>query len=38
VKAEFASKCAACGEVINKDDEIVRDEDGEWIHDGCDDD
>ena len=35
VEAEFRSKCAACGEWIEEGDEIVFDEDGNWIHEEC---
>lgn len=36
--AQFRSKCPSCGEWIEEDDPIVRDDDGEWIHEGCADD
>jgi ribosomal protein L24E len=32
VIAEYRSKCAYCGEWIEEGDEIVVDEDGEWVH------
>ena len=36
ILAEFDGKCAGCGEMIVADaDHIVRDEDGNWVHDGC---
>lgn len=35
-EAEFRSKCAACGEWIEAGADIVRDGDGEWIHEECD--
>jgi hypothetical protein len=35
VQAEFRSKCAACGEWIEEGDEIVVDEDGNWVHEDC---
>lgn len=37
-RAQFRSKCPACGEWIEEDDEIVRDDDDEWIHADCADD
>jgi hypothetical protein len=36
IQAEFSSKCAACGNTIDEDDWIVKDEDGNWIHEECD--
>lgn len=35
VEATFRSKCAVCGEWIEEGDEIVEDDDGNWIHCGC---
>lgn len=35
IQAEFRSKCAACGEWIEEDDWIVKNEDDEWIHEDC---
>lgn len=35
IQAEFRSKCAVCGEWIEEDDWIVKDEDDNWIHEGC---
>lgn len=35
IQAEWESKCAACGEWIKEDDWIVKDEDDNWIHEGC---
>ncbi|HYT42877.1 MAG TPA: hypothetical protein VEP90_11045 [Methylomirabilota bacterium] len=32
VRAEFRSKCAYCGEWIEEDEWIIKDEDGNWIH------
>lgn len=37
-EAKFESKCPACGEVIAEGDEIVADDDGEWVHLECGDD
>jgi alpha-D-ribose 1-methylphosphonate 5-phosphate C-P lyase len=37
VVAEYESKCAACGEWILEGDEIVPDDDGDWIHAECED-
>lgn len=35
VYASFRSKCPACGDWIEEDDEIVKTEDGEWVHVEC---
>lgn len=38
IEATFRSKCAACGEFIEKGDSIARDEScghGEWVHEDC---
>ncbi len=37
IEAEYRTKCAVCGEWIEPGDEIVRDDDGEWIHADCED-
>jgi hypothetical protein len=37
-EAEFRSKCAACGEWIEPGDDIVLDDDEEWIHEECEED
>jgi hypothetical protein len=34
-EAEFRSKCAACGEWIEEGDEIVADDDENWVHKEC---
>lgn len=34
-EATYRSKCAACGEWIEEGDQIVPDEDGEWLHERC---
>lgn len=34
IKAEYESKCAACGSEIHVGDEIVT-LDGEWVHIDC---
>lgn len=34
-QATFRSKCATCGEWIEEDDWIVKDEDDNWIHEDC---
>lgn len=38
VEAQFRSKCAACGEWIEEGDEVVKGEDGEWVHLDCEED
>lgn len=35
-EAQHRSKCAACGEWIEEGDEIVRNDDGDWVHIECD--
>lgn len=35
--AEYQSKCAACGDDIDPGDEIVLDEDDDWVHISCED-
>ena len=35
IEATFRSKCAICGEWIEEGDEIVCDEDGNWVHVAC---
>jgi len=35
IQAEFTSKCPACGEWIEEDDWIIKNEDDEWIHEEC---
>lgn len=35
IKATFRSKCAACGEWIEEGDMIIKDTDGNWIHEDC---
>lgn len=35
MEAEFRSKCAECGEWIEEGDNIEPDEDGNWIHQNC---
>lgn len=37
VEAEFESKCPACGDMIVEGDEIVKNEDGDWVHLDCED-
>jgi hypothetical protein len=35
VEATFRSKCPACGEWIEEGEEIVLDDDQEWVHEEC---
>jgi predicted nucleic acid-binding Zn ribbon protein len=38
MEAQYRSKCAVCGEWIEPGDEVVPDEDENWIHQDCADD
>lgn len=38
MRAEYRSKCADCGEWIEEGDEIVKNDDGDWVHARCDED
>lgn len=35
IESQFRSKCAACGEWIEKGDMITKDDDDNWIHEDC---
>jgi hypothetical protein len=35
IQAEFRSKCAVCGDWIEEDDWITKDDDDNWIHVDC---
>lgn len=36
-QAEYQSKCAACGDTISEGDDIVLNDDGDWVHVDCED-